>query len=232
MKRESNSLSLPGLERPRFARLGDVERAFAAEGLAFVAGIDEAGRGPLAGPVVAAAVLWPVELELPGLDDSKKLSPKMRLDLEPRIKALALGYGVAFVSAARIDAVNILNASKEAWCKALALAETRSRLDAPLVLIDGNQAAPLARAQLAIVKGDGLSYAIAAASVLAKNQRDRALDALAARYPAYGFEIHKGYPTPAHLAALAAYGPCPAHRRSYRPVATVENARMLGTRER
>lgn len=210
--------SLPGFAPPDFKVLGDVERFLASQGLSFVAGIDEAGRGPLAGPVTAACVLWPIEARLPGLDDSKALSEAKRRALVPQIKALALGYGVAFVSAARIDAVNILNASKEAWQKALDLAEKRAKKLAPCVVIDGNQALPGARRQLVVVKGDALSSAVAAASILAKEARDSHLRALDKRYPGYDLAKHKGYPTAAHLQALASLGPSPIHRRSFRGV--------------
>lgn len=209
---------LPGFTAPSFCALGDVERFLAGQGLTLVAGIDEAGRGPLAGPVTAACVLWPLGAELPGLDDSKTLSSAKRRLLVPQIKALALGYGVAFVSAARIDAVNILNASKEAWQKALTLAEKRAKQQAQCVIVDGNQALPGTRRQLVVVKGDALSCAVAAASVLAKEARDAHLTALDKRYPGYGLARHKGYPTAAHLAALARLGPSPIHRLTFRGV--------------
>ena len=177
-----------------------------------MAGADEAGRGPLAGPLVAAAVVLPSGFDLAGLDDSKRLSPARRGELEGRIKAEAR-WAVEVVSAAEVDRLNPLRASLEAMGRALA------RLEPERAAVDGN-AAPrgLAFPVEAVVKGDGKLAAVAAASILAKTARDRLMVFLAEEYPAYGFERHMGYGTPAHLAALRAHGPCPEHRRSYAPV--------------
>ena len=176
------------------------------------AGADEAGRGPLAGPLVAAAVVLPDGFDLSGLDDSKKLDSSRRLALEARIKASAR-WAVEVVSAAEVDRLNPLRASLEAMGRALA------RLTPERGVVDGN-AVPkgLAFHVEAVVKGDGKIACVAAASILAKTERDRLMVALGAAYPEYGFERHMGYGTPAHLAALRAHGPCPEHRRSYAPV--------------
>lgn len=193
-----------------------------ALGGALVAGLDEAGRGPLAGPVVAAACVLPEELpiELAGLDDSKKLSEAAREALFPAIVLHARAWGVASAEAARIDEINILRASLEAMAQAFALCEQRLGQRIPGAVVDGNQRAPLPRRvmQEPIVEGDAKSRAIMAASILAKVTRDRRMMEEHARHPAYGFDVHKGYPTPRHLAVLAQVGPCLLHRRSFAPV--------------
>lgn len=186
------------------------------------AGADEAGRGPLAGPLVAAAVLLPEGFDLDGLDDSKRLDASRREALEGRIKAGAR-WAVEVVSAAEVDRLNPLRASLEAMARALArLAPTRA-------FVDGNQTLKgLPFPVEAVVKGDGRLACVAAASILAKVERDRLLTALSATYPAYGFDRHFGYGTPAHLAALRAHGPCPEHRRTYAPVrALIEQPGLL-----
>lgn len=186
------------------------------------AGADEAGRGPLAGPLVAAAVLLPDEFDLAGLDDSKRLDAARRKALETRIKADAR-WAVEVVSAAEVDRLNPLRASLEAMARALA------RLAPTHAFVDGNIApGGLAFPVEAVVKGDGKLACVAAASVLAKTERDRLMVALAAHHPDYGFERHFGYGTPAHLAALRAKGPCEEHRRTYAPVkALIEQPRIL-----
>lgn len=178
-----------------------------------IAGIDEAGRGPLAGPVVAAAVILPPRLYLPRLDDSKALSPKVREHLAAGIKANATAWAVAEVSAAEIDRDNILVASQHAMRRALAAIMPYGIAAA---LVDGRAVPGLACAHTAIVRGDSLSPSIAAASVLAKAHRDSVMCALDVQYPGYGFAEHKGYPTAAHVAALGRLGPCPVHRSSFR----------------
>ena len=187
-----------------------------------VAGVDEAGRGPLAGPVVAAAVLFEREyLEaeaqraLAGLDDSKKLPPARREFFHDLLSACPRAcIGVGSASVAEIDELNILRATHLAMARALA------QLAPPpdLALVDGLPVKGLPVPHRAIVGGDAASLSIAAASIIAKVTRDRLMVALAAEFPAYGFERHKGYGTPAHLAALRRHGPCPAHRRSFTPV--------------
>ena len=181
-----------------------------------VAGVDEAGRGPLAGPVVAAAVILDPTRRIDGLNDSKKLSETARERLAGAIRDNAVAWAIGEASAEEIDRINILQATFIAMRRAVAgLAYVPQR-----ALIDGNRVpAGLPCAALAIVKGDAKVASIAAASILAKTHRDSLMRDLATRYPMYGFERHMGYPTPAHFAALQAHGPCPAHRRSFAPVA-------------
>ncbi len=187
-----------------------------------VAGLDEAGRGPLAGPVVAAAVVLPSPLPeaLAALNDSKKLDEAQREALHPLIQQHALAYGVAEASPAVIDAKNILGASLWAMAQALEACERMLGEEIKGALIDGNQKAPLPPRvrQRTLVKGDSLSRPIMAASILAKVHRDRLMVAAHDQWPAYGFDVHKGYPTPTHLKSLAEQGPCPIHRRSFAPV--------------
>lgn len=180
-----------------------------------VAGVDEAGRGPLAGPVVVAAVILRPDHGLDGLDDSKRLTEARREALYPQILAGALAWRVEFVQCAEIDALNILQATLAGMCRALrglSPAAQRAR-------IDGNQLPrDLPCPAEAVVGGDALEPAIMAASILAKVSRDRLMRELHLEYPQYGFDRHKGYPSRDHLAALEAHGPCPHHRRSFRPV--------------
>lgn len=176
-----------------------------------ICGVDEAGRGPLAGPVCAAAVVLPKHLCLPGLTDSKKLTDKKRRELFPLIQQQALAYGIGFASEAEIDEINILQATFLAMKRALAQLNCRP----DLALIDGNRETDFGLPVKTVVKGDSLSANIAAASVLAKVSRDDAMVELAKTYPQYGFDIHKGYGTKAHYQALEEFGPCPAHRRSF-----------------
>ena len=178
-----------------------------------VAGLDEAGRGCLAGPVVAAAVILPAGANLPGLDDSKKLSPSARAALVPQIHAQSLAVGVGACSPAEVDALNVLWAAMEAMRRAaLDLA-----LPPDVLLVDGNREIPDAPCpQVTVVKGDAKSLSIAAASVIAKTTRDAVMVDLDRAFPAYGWAGHKGYPTAAHYAALAEHGPSVHHRRSFR----------------
>jgi ribonuclease HII len=182
-----------------------------ARGFRSVAGIDEAGRGPLAGPVVAAAVILPESFDLPGLDDSKKLSEKQRVRLFPLIRFQALAIGVGFASAAEIDAINILQATLRGMC----LAVQRLRRPADFLLIDGISPVPLDLPQQTLKQGDSRSLSIAAASVIAKVVRDRVMVGYDRRYPGYGFARHKGYGSREHLEAIARLGPSPLHRRSF-----------------
>ncbi|HNJ75412.1 MAG TPA: ribonuclease HII [Azospira sp.] len=184
------------------------------EGL--VAGVDEAGRGPLAGPVVAAAVILDLTRPIEGLNDSKKLSEKARERLAIEIREKALAWAIAEASPAEIDRINILQATFLAMRRAVEALATIPES----ACIDGNKVPPgLACPAEAVVKGDGKIAAIAAASILAKTHRDALMRALADEYPQYGFDQHMGYPTPAHFAALAAHGASPVHRRSFAPVA-------------
>ncbi len=193
------------------------ERAGWEAGYQFIAGIDEAGRGPLAGPVVAACVTLPFGKAPAGLNDSKQLSPAQREDLYPQIIALARGWGVGIVDAETIDRLNILRATHLAM--RMALDALPPGLLPDLALIDGLPVRPFPIDQIALVKGDSRSASIAAASIVAKVTRDRLMRAYDLLYPVYGFAGHKGYCAPSPLAALAAHGPCPLHRRSFRPVA-------------
>ncbi|WP_397608744.1 ribonuclease HII [Silanimonas sp.] len=189
-----------------------------------VAGVDEAGRGPLAGPVAVAAVILDPARRIDGLGDSKALSEARREALFPRIQSDALALAIVFVHADEIDRLNILQATMAGMRRAVAaLATTPSR-----VLVDGNRVPPgLGIAAEAIVKGDAKIAAISAASILAKVARDRWMLDLDAAHPEYGFAAHKGYPTPEHLDALRRFGPCAAHRRSFAPVNAAMVPRLL-----
>ena len=189
-----------------------------ADGVLHVAGVDEVGVGPLAGPVVAAAVVLPDGAALPGLDDSKRLSPRQREALDVEIRRQALAFAVAEATAEEIDRSNVLQASLLAMRRAvLALSVAPDH-----VLVDARTIPGIVAPQTAIVGGDGLDASIAAASVVAKVHRDGLMRVFDTRYPGYGFARHKGYPTPPHLDALRRLGPCPLHRRSYAPVAQLE----------
>lgn len=189
----------------------EFEDAARAQGFAAVCGIDEAGRGPLAGPVCAAAVILPRGCEIVGLDDSKKLTEKKRERLFDLILGEAEAYGVALVDAARIDEINILEATFEAMRAAV----EQLAVPADFALVDGNRSRGLEIPHACVVGGDGKSPSIAAASILAKVTRDRLMLEYAAQYPEYHFEKHKGYGTKAHYAALLEHGPCPIHRRCF-----------------
>lgn len=191
--------------------LWEIEDGLKAQNVGVICGVDEAGRGPLAGPVCAAAVILPEHLEIPGLNDSKKLSDKKRRELFPIIQEQAIAYGIAFASEQEIDEINILQATFLAMKRALAQLEGK----ADFALIDGNRETDFGLPVMTVVKGDSCSANIAAASVLAKVTRDRYMEQLAEKYPQYGFEVHKGYGTKAHYAALTEHGMCDAHRRSF-----------------
>ena len=188
-----------------------IERECQAEGYQVICGVDEAGRGPLAGPVCAAAVILPQGLEIPGLNDSKKLSDKRRRELFDVIQAKALSYGIAFADEKEIDEVNILQATFNAMQRAM----DQLRVRPDLALIDGNRERDFGLPVKTVVKGDSQSANIAAASILAKVTRDRLMEELDGQYPQYGFAVHKGYGTRRHYAALEEYGPCPIHRMSF-----------------
>ena len=180
-------------------------------GLRVICGVDEAGRGPLAGPVCAAAVILPEHLQIPGLTDSKKLTDKKRRELFPVIQEQAIAYGIGLASESEIDEINILQATFLAMRRALDQLTVRPEI----ALIDGNRETDFGLPVKTVVKGDSLSANIAAASVLAKVTRDNIMVELAQKYPEYGFEIHKGYGTKAHYEALRTYGPCPIHRKTF-----------------
>ena len=191
--------------------LWELESTLLDEGKAPICGVDEAGRGPLAGPVCAAAVILPRGVDIPGLNDSKKLSPKRREALFEQIVQTALAYGIAFGSVEEIEAHNILGATYLAMNRAIESLSISPRL----ALIDGNRNAGIGTESICVVGGDGKCASIAAASILAKVTRDRYMLRQAEQYPQYGFERHKGYGTAAHYAALRQYGPCPIHRPSF-----------------
>lgn len=187
-----------------------------------ICGVDEAGRGPLVGAVFAAAVILDPANPIAGLADSKKLSEKRREQLEILIKERALAWSIAFAGPAEIDQLNILHATMLAMQRAVAGLKVQPHR----ALIDGNRCPKLEMEAQAIIKGDATVPEISAASILAKTARDAEMRLLHARFPQYGFDQHKGYPTPVHFAALQQHGACPEHRRSFAPVARVLN--LLG----
>lgn len=189
----------------------EIEDSFYTQGYKVICGVDEAGRGPLAGPVCAAAVILPEHLEIPGLTDSKKLTDKKRRALFPVIQERAIAFGIGFASEQEIDEINILQATFLAMRRAMEQLKVRP----DLALIDGNRETDFSLPVRTVIKGDSLSLNIAAASVLAKVSRDDVMLRLAETYPAYGFDIHKGYGTRAHYEALEKFGPCPIHRKSF-----------------
>jgi ribonuclease HII len=179
-----------------------------------VAGVDEAGRGPLAGPLVVAACILPEKLSSIEIDDSKKLSPRKRDELYDQIVSYALSFSIITLSAEIIDQMNILQATLFGMQKAV----EQLSLPPDFVLVDGNRSPKFAMPSKAIIQGDGLSDSIGAASILAKVTRDRIMTDYDQKWPEYGFAIHKGYPTKKHIEALESLGPCPIHRMSYSPV--------------
>ena len=189
----------------------EIEERYYQQGMQLVCGVDEAGRGPLAGPVCAAAVILPAHVSIPGLNDSKKLTDKKRRELFPIIKETAIAYGIAFADEKEIDEINILQATY------LAMERAISQLDKnpEIALIDGNRAKDFGVPVETVVHGDSLSASIAAASVLAKVTRDDYMLEMAQQYPQYSFDVHKGYGTKAHYDALREYGPSPIHRMSF-----------------
>ena len=188
-----------------------IEHACFDAGCQLVCGVDEAGRGPLAGPVCAAAVILPPDMEIPGLNDSKKLTDKKRRELFDIITSEAVSYGIALVSEKEIDEINILQATFRAMEQAVA----RMDVTPDVVLVDGNREPKLPFPVKTVVKGDSLSASIAAASILAKVTRDRLMEQLDETYPQYGFAVHKGYGTKRHYAALTEFGPSPIHRMTF-----------------
>ena len=189
----------------------EIENSYFSQGIQNICGVDEAGRGPLAGPVCAAAVILPPNIDIPGLNDSKKLTDKRRRELAPIIKSCALAYGIAFANEKEIDEINILQATFLAMERAIAQLEVKPEL----ALIDGNRQKDFGLPVRTVVHGDSLSASIAAASILAKVTRDDFMQDMAQQFPQYGFEIHKGYGTKAHYGALAQHGPCPIHRATF-----------------
>ena len=206
---------LDAREQKRLLKISFHELRLRQHGYRFVAGVDEVGRGPLAGPVVAAACILPPGFALPFLNDSKQLSPEVRAKLFSQLTTHPdVYYAVGVCSEEKIDEINILQASLEAMCLAIA----NLRIEPEYLLIDGNQPLKLSIPQESLVKGDSLSISIAAASIIAKETRDRMMEEEAKKWPQYGFEQHKGYATLQHLEALRRFGPCPLHRRSFEPI--------------
>ncbi len=214
-------------ERERLSGLMALRDELASRGVRGIAGIDEVGVGPLAGPVVAGAVVLPAQIELDGLDDSKRVRPALRARLAREIRDVAVGVGIGEVSVEEIDQTGIYQAALEAMRRAVAsLARTT---EVGHLLVDARTVPGVALPQTSIIKGDQKDASIAAASIVAKVHRDALMESLGRRYPAYGFERHMGYGTAAHMAALELHGPCPIHRRSFAPVEKAERRTSTGT---
>lgn len=211
-------------ERERIELLKQYEYEAYGNGFKMVAGIDEAGRGPLAGPVVSAAVILPQDFFLPGVDDSKKLTHKKRVRLAGEIKKQAVAWAVASVFPPYLDKVNILNATRESMT--LAVQKLNPKPD--FLLIDAVKINDTGIRQRAIIKGDSLSVSIACASILAKVERDFAMEAFDILYPDYGFSRHKGYATRQHIEALMKFGACTIHRESFEPVKSLLSGGTYG----
>jgi ribonuclease HII len=199
-------------ESIRLRSLLSRERYLWKVGKRYVAGVDEAGRGPLAGPVVAAAVIFPTDVWIPGIDDSKKLSPSKREELFSHIQEKAMSLGVGIIDRGVIDAINI----REATLMAMKSALSQLKPQPEYVLVDGNYFRSSSVAFETIIHGDAKVFSIAAASIVAKVIRDRLMQGLHLRYPEYGFNRHKGYATKQHIAAIQAFGRCEIHRQSFR----------------
>jgi len=206
----SRKLNKLNKEKERLRKMFRYEEIARSKGFVHIGGIDEAGRGPLAGPVVAACVILPENCFIEQLNDSKKLSPKVRDRLFDLIKAEAADYGIGMVMADEIDEINILNATK----KAMIMAVSRLKLKPDFLIIDAVEL-PVETKQLSIPKADSLSASVAAASVLAKVTRDRWMEEAHEKYPQYGFNQHKGYGTQMHMDVIRKYGLCPIHRKSF-----------------
>lgn len=202
-------------ERARLKNMMLWETKAKARGFTRIAGVDEAGRGPLAGPVVAAACILPENVLIEGIDDSKKLLPSERFKIFQQILALKeVDYGIGIIDALIIDQINILQATFQAMIAAISCLNRQP----DFLLVDGNKMPKTKIPGQAIVQGDGLSLSIAAASIIAKETRDQLMNVLDEEWPAYGFKTHKGYGTKKHLQALQEYGPCPIHRVSFEPI--------------
>lgn len=206
-------------ERARVMKMCEIEKVCREKGYKYIAGVDEAGRGPLAGPVFAAAVILPEDIYIEGINDSKKLSEKKREELFDVICEKADAYCIAEVPENRIDEINILNATFEAMNKAV----DGLKICPDYVLVDGNRIAGMKIPHETVVKGDAKSISIAAASILAKVSRDRLMYKMAEKYPEYGFDKHKGYGTKAHCEAILKYGPCDIHRTTFLKKITGDN---------
>ena len=193
------------------SNMWQIETEYFDKGYRLICGVDEAGRGPLAGPVCAAAVILPPHEDIPGLNDSKKLTDKKRRELFPIIQEKALAYAIAFADHDEIDQINILQATYLAMERAI----NALNIKPDLALIDGNRAKDFGIPVHTVIHGDSLSASIAAASILAKVTRDDLMVNMAMKYTQYGFEIHKGYGTKAHYAAISAFGASPIHRKTF-----------------
>lgn len=216
---QKQSKALPKSELKRLKKLTELESANRSKGYQYLAGVDEAGRGPLAGPVVAAACCILEGVYFPGINDSKLLTPKVRKSLfEQLLTHDGVSYGIGIVEPAQIDRINILRASLEA----MRIAISRLPFRPDCLLVDGLHSPTDEIYTLPIVKGDSLSQMIAAASIIAKETRDQIMIEYHSQYPEYGFADHKGYATSEHCLALAKYGPCPIHRRSFATVAATD----------
>ncbi len=212
-------------ERERLSGLLALRDELERRGVRGIAGVDEVGVGPLAGPVVAGAVVLPKTIELYGLDDSKRVRPALRHTLARDIREVAIGVGIGEVSVEEIDQIGIYQAALEAMRRAVAsLARTT---EVEHLLVDARTVPGVSLPQTSIIKGDQKDASIAAASIVAKVHRDALMERLARRYPAYGFERHMGYGTAVHMAALERYGPCPVHRRSFAPVEAAERRESM-----
>jgi ribonuclease HII len=206
------------IKEARFAQMSRFEQGLYEQGYKIIAGVDEAGRGPLAGPVVAAAAILPNKVSFPGLDDSKKLSPAKREKIFRLLIEAKTPFGIGIGTVAEIDELNILRATKLAMMRSI----QQLPIQPDFVLLDALTLPDLIVPQKGIIHGDALSVSIAAASVIAKVTRDRILVDLDQKYPGYGFAKHKGYPTKEHIQALIKLGPSPVHRRTFRPVSEAQ----------
>ncbi len=211
-KSEDGNISLE--ERRRLQDLSIMEEEAFQEGYHYIAGLDEVGRGPIAGPVVAAAVILPRGFLLPGVDDSKRLNSAKRKKLAGQIKEQALAWSIAAINPPYLDQINILNATRQA----MGLAVKHLNLQPDYLLIDALQLKDIPIPQRAVIKGDSLSISIAGASIIAKVERDELMQSMDRVFPGYNFSRHKGYATREHLEQLFARGPCPLHRVSFEPV--------------
>ncbi|MGI6513365.1 MAG: ribonuclease HII [Syntrophomonadaceae bacterium] len=210
----NQKVKVPASEIERLHAMTSYERNLFAAGVQYIAGIDEAGRGPIAGPVVAAAVILPRDFFVPEVDDSKRLKPSLREKLSLAIKRQALDWSIGIVSVSCLDQINIYQATKLAMITAC----NNLRLRAEHLIIDAVKLPELSIPQTSLIKGDSLSLTVACASILAKVERDEIMEGYDKLFPGYGFAKHKGYATREHIEALFRLGPCPVHRTSFEPV--------------
>jgi ribonuclease HII len=210
----NQKVKVPASEIERLHAMTSYERNLFAAGVQYIAGIDEAGRGPIAGPVVAAAVILPRDFFVPEVDDSKRLKPLLRKKLSLAIKRQALDWSIGIVSVSCLDQINIYQATKLAMITAF----NNLRLRAEHLIIDAVKLPELSIPQTSLIKGDSLSLTVACASILAKVERDEIMEGYDKLFPGYGFAKHKGYATREHIEALFRLGPCPVHRTSFEPV--------------